>query len=94
MDYVEFTPEQTHGLDEISRIDEWDRDVLEKLVRQRMFEGKSFQRAIMLVLSQAKRPVDVDPKRKEILEKAVKLRDKMMEDYNNYQAQKKAGVIV
>ena len=88
----EFTEFEENSLAEISRIDEWELSTLKSLVKGKMFEGKSFQRAVMLVLSQAKRPVEVDPKKKELLAKVVALRDSMLKEFEAHQA-KKAGII-
>ena len=88
----EFTEFENESLETISKIDEWELSTLKSLVKGKMFEGKSFQRAVMLVLSQAKRPVEVDPKKKELLAKVVELRDKMLKEFNDHQA-KKAGII-
>jgi hypothetical protein len=88
----EFTEFENESLETISKIDEWELGTLKSLVKGKMFEGKSFQRAVMLVLSQAKRPVEVDPKKKELLAKVVELRDKMLKEFNDHQA-KKAGII-
>jgi hypothetical protein len=88
----EFTEFENESLETISKIDEWELSTLKSLVKGKMFEGKSFQRAVMLVLSQAKRPVEVDPKKKELLAKVVELRDKMLKEFNDHRA-KKAGII-
>jgi hypothetical protein len=88
----EFTEFENESLETISKIDEWELSTLKSLVKGKMFEGKSFQRAVMLVLSQAKRPVEVDPKKKELLAKVAALRDKMLKEFNEHQA-KKAGII-
>ena len=88
----ELTEFEENSLVEIARIDEWELSTLQSLVKGKMFEGKSFQRAVMLVLSQAKRPVEVDPKKKELLAKVVELRDKMLKEFNDHRA-KKAGII-
>ena len=88
----EFTEFENESLETISKVDEWELSTLRSLVKGKMFEGKSFQRAVMLVLSQAKRPVEVDPKKKELLAKVAALRDKMLKEFNEHQA-KKAGVI-
>ena len=88
----EFTEFENESLETISKIDEWELGTLKSLVKGKMFEGKSFQRAVMLVLSQAKRPVEVDPKKKELLAKVVELRDKMLKEFNDHRA-KKAGII-
>ena len=88
----EFTDFENESLETIAKIDEWELSTLKSLVKGKMFEGKSFQRAVMLVLSQAKRPVEVDPKKKELLAKVVELRDKMLKEFNDRQA-KKAGII-
>ena len=88
----EFTEFENESLETISKVDEWELSTLRSLVKGKMFEGKSFQRAVMLVLSQAKRPVEVDPKKKELLAKVVALRDSMLKEFESHQA-KKAGII-
>ena len=88
----EFTEFENESLETISKIDEWELSTLKSLVKGKMFEGKSFQRAVMLVLSQAKRPVEVDPKKKELLAKVVELRNKMLKEFNDHRA-KKVGII-
>ena len=89
----EFTEFENESLATIAKIDEWELSTIKSLVKGKMFEGKSFQRAVMLVLSQAKRPVEVDPKKKELLARVVELREQMLKDYNDHQAAKKARVI-
>jgi hypothetical protein len=88
----ELTEFEENSLIEISRIDQWELSTLKSLVMNKMFEGKSFQRSVMLTLSQAVRPVEVDPKKKELLAKVVELRNKMLKEFNEHQA-KKAGII-
>jgi hypothetical protein len=88
----ELTEFEENSLIEISRIDQWELSTLKSLVMNKMFEGKSFQRSVMLTLSQAVRPVEVDPKKKELLAKVVDLRNKMLAEFNAHRA-KKAGII-
>ena len=88
----DFTDFEKNSLVEISRIDDWEFSTFTSLVKGKMFEGMSFQRSVMLVLSQAVRPVEVGPKKKELLAKVVALRDSMLKEFEAHQA-KKAGII-
>jgi hypothetical protein len=89
----DFTEPQRIALEVIAHKDEWELDVLERLVRQKMHEGFSFKYSVMHTLAHAKRPLDDnDPKvlkAKELANRVVELRDKMLRDYEKYQQEKK-----
>ena len=89
----DFTDFQNESLETIAKIDDWSLETLKASVRNRMFEGQSFQRSVMLTLSSAKRPVEIDPKRAELLKKVQTLRDQLLLNYNNDLELKKAGIL-
>ncbi len=91
--FREFTEEEKNALSEIARIDEWAIEELQGLVKHELFNGRSFKNAVMQVLSHAKRPVDPDPKRDEIVEKARALRDKMFAEFTSWKEKQKKGVL-
>ncbi len=93
MAFREFTEEEAFALKEISRIDEWENGVLDNLVKHQIINGRSFKNAVMTCLARAKRPVEIDPKRADLLKKVQDLRDKLLLEYNNNQELKKVGIL-
>lgn len=55
---IELTPEQRKALDEIARVDKWERERLERSVVNKMWDGRSFRNAVMQTLAEAERPDD------------------------------------
>jgi hypothetical protein len=93
MAFKDFTDKENLALEEISRIDEWEFSTLAGLVKHELYNGRSFKNSVMTVLARAKRPVEIDPKRAELLKKVQTLRDQLLLNYNNDLELKKAGIL-
>jgi len=93
----DFTEPEQVALEKISVVDDWDLNVLESLVRKKIHEGYSFKYSVMHTLAHAKRPLDEDDpkviKAKELANKVVELREKMLKDYEKHQQEKKDRLV-
>lgn len=79
----EFTEKEQLALVEIARIDDWPLERLERAVRNRMFDGTSFKRAVMLTLATAERPVEEDKKITDMRLRVEKMKQEAVARFKN-----------